>query len=164
MTLQTSIGLYSIPGQPGQLATTNKVTIYQAVPKWTASGIVPFGRLVALDKTDNTVKLPSATGQLIVGATIYNTAKNAAYLESGNTDGIPNGGFADILSQGDIWVSCESTGAKPGDNVYVRHTADGTKTTLGGVASAAGTGLDLVSGAMFISGTTNGLAIIKLNK
>jgi hypothetical protein len=164
MTLQTSISLYSVPGQPGQIASISLYSIYQAVPGWTADGVIPFGRLVRIDSSDNKIKLPSATGQTIVGATVFNMIRNAAYLDSGAIDGIPDGGLADILTKGDIWASCESATAAPGDKVYVRHTADGAKTTLGGVANAAGTGLDLVDGALFLSSTSNGLAVIKLNK
>jgi hypothetical protein len=164
MTLQTSINLYSIPGQPGQIASLSLFSIYQAIPGWTAGGIIPFGRLVQIDTADNKIKLPSATGQTIIGATVFNMARNAAYLDSGDVDGIPNNGLADIMTKGDIWISCESTTVAPGDKVYVRHTADGTKTTLGGVANAAGTGLDLVEDALFLSTASNGLAVIKLNK
>lgn len=164
MSLQTSIPLYSDKAQPGQIATLNHFTIYQAVPGWKAGATVPFGRLVALNQTDNTINLPSGSGSLIVGATVTNVTKNAAYLDSGNTDGAPSGGFVDVMTEGDIWISCESTTVKPGDSVYVRHTADAGKTTLGGVANATGTGLALVSGAMFMSTASNGLAIVKLNK
>lgn len=164
MTLQTSIPLYSQKGQPGQIASLNHFKIFQAIPGWTAAANVPFGRLVALNQTDNTINLPSGSGSLIVGATVTNIAKNSAYLDTTDVDGVPSGGFVDVMTEGDIWISCESTTVKPGDPVYVRHTADSGKTTLGGVANASGTGLALVSGAMFISTASNGLAIVKLNK
>lgn len=164
MTLQTSIPIYHQKGQPGQIASLSLFNIYQAIPGWTAGSVVPFGRLVALNKTNNTINLPSAAGQQIVGATVFNPTNNSAYLNSGNTDGIASGDYVDIFNRGDIWVSCESTNVKPGESVYVRHTADGLKTTLGGVANAAGTGLELVDGAMFISTASDGLVIIKLNK
>jgi hypothetical protein len=164
MSLQTSIPLYHQKGQAGQVASLNLFSIYQAIPGWVAGSAVPFGRLVSLDTTDNTIDLPSAAGQIIAGVTVFNPTNNAAYLDSSDTDGIASGKFVDILTQGDIWVSCESATAKPGESVYVRHTADGSKTTLGGVANATGTGLELVPGAMFISTASDGLAIIKVNK
>lgn len=163
MAFQTSIETYSQPYQAGQIASLNNLAIYQAIPglRNLTVNAIPYGRFVRIITATSGVELPSATGQTMAGVTIMNSSNNDFFDSA--VHGVQPQDYADVLSVGDVCVSCEVTTAKPGDPVFVRHTANGGLNVIGGVANAAGTGLDAVASARFVSTVSNGLAVINVN-
>lgn len=158
------IPTYSNPGELGQIATNSPVEIQQALGdlRNKTVAVIPFGRFVRYDSANNTVALPSATGQTIIGATVQNQYKQP-FLDSSGTAGIPVGDLADVLTKGYVWMFCETNTVKPNDPVYVRHTVNGALNQLGAVANVAGTGLDLLPGARFASTASGTIAIVNVN-
>lgn len=163
MAFQTTIETYSKKGQAGQIASLNNMAIYQAIPGLRNLTVtpIPYGRFVRIIAATTGVELPSATGQIMAGITVMNSNNNDFFDTV--THGIQPQDFADVMSVGDVWTVCETPLAKPGDPVYVRHTANGGLTNLGAVSNVAGTGLDLVTSARFVSKAYDGLAIVNAN-
>jgi hypothetical protein len=164
MVLQTSIEKYSKPGTAGQIASLNLFHIYQAIPALVnrSGAVIPYGVFVRLDSATNSVRPLSATGQTLLGVTVQNNALAHTYIDSA-VKGVQIDDYVDAMTHGDVFVSCETPAARPGDPVFVRHTANGGLGVIGGVANAAGTGLDAVPQARFVSTVSNGLAVINVN-
>lgn len=148
---QLSIKTESELRMPGSRGTLSDARIEGAQNnRWNRSGAaIPYGRFLVAGTDPGDVVLPSATGQRMLGVSYRNPA--FTYLDATDLNAVPDDSMIDVLVEGAIMVSCEATGATIDDPVYVRHTADGLLTTIGGVAIAAGTGLDLVPGARVIS-------------
>lgn len=164
MVLQTTIEKYSKPGTAGQIASLNLFHIYQAIPPLVnrTASVIPYGVFVRLDPTTRSIAPLSATGQTLLGVTVQNDAAAQTYLDS-TTKGIQVNDFGDVMTMGDIFTRCETPLARPGEPVYVRHTANGGLNVIGAVANAAGTGLDLVPQARFVSTVSDGLVVIQVN-
>ena len=164
MVLQTTIEKYSKPGTAGQIASLNLFHIYQAIPPLVnrSGAVLPYGVFVRLDPATSSVRLLSATGQTLLGVTCQNDALAQTYIDSA-VKGVQVDDFVDAFTHGDIFVRCETPTARPGDPVFVRHTANGGLNVIGGVANAAGTGLDAVPQARFVSTVADGLVVINVN-
>lgn len=150
------------PFREGQLAS--------ASPKLSRSdlnetgGLIPWGRVIVLDGTTKKPRLPSATGQTVLGISwlvqIYENELN------GNSDsGVPNGSMFDYVAQAEIAVFVEET-IVVGDPVYFRHTANGAgKAIVGRFRNDADTNTcDLFPNSRWIQGATAGnLAVLAIN-
>lgn len=154
---------YSKPGYPGQLASLDLFRISGTIPGYRNRDLaaLPFGRFVIkLASGVDAVGLISAAGQTVLGVSVKN---DRLYVPSGGVEGFQIGEQVDVLTMGDIWVPCEVATVRPDQPVFVRHTANGGLNVIGGVANAAGTGLEAVPGAKFKSIRYSGLATITLN-
>lgn len=155
---------YSKPGYPGQLASLDLFRISGTIPGYRNrdAAVIPFGRFVRkiTGAAVDAVGVLTAAGQTILGVTVKN---DRLWVPSGGVEGFQVGEQVDILTMGDIWVPCEVTTVQPDQPVFVRHTANGGLNVIGGVANAAGTGLEAVPGAKFKSIRYSGLATITLN-
>lgn len=150
MVLQTELKTRQTLPAPGVLGTLDHWRITQAQNgRYNKSGdSIPFGVLVRPDPANPGCVLPlSATGQVILGVVYRNPSR--ALIDSETPNEVPNDDLIDVLAKGAVIVHAES--ASLDAPVYVRHTVDGANTQIGAVASAAGTGLDLVPNARFIS-------------
>ena len=132
---------------------------------------VPFGRAVLLagegDEGDMLAKLmdENEVGD-ILGVSVY-----TATFEKGRSTNpfdriaaeYPGGSVLNVLREGRIYVETEGE-VSVGDDVYVRHTADGDLDELGGFAGASGTGLVELTSARWHKGTNaEGLAVLQVN-
>lgn len=128
---------------------------------------VPFGRLVAEDGQSG------SDGELlakIVGSATDVTADalgvalyTASYEKSQGDDGeYPAQATMNVLRKGRVYVPTEVDVAV-GDDVYVRHTADGSLDVIGGFAKASGTGKAELSDARWIRGTERGVAVLQID-
>lgn len=152
MTLQTELKTRQTLPLPGNLGTLDSWRITQAQSqRYNRSGdSIPFGVMVRPDPANPGCVLPlSATGQVILGVVYRNHFR--ALIDSSTPGEVPDGDLIDVLARGAVIVSCEDATANIDDPVYVRHTANGGNTLIGVVASAAGTGLDLLPNARFVS-------------
>lgn len=164
MALQSVLKKYSDPyGYFGENWSNYPPRVDGAMAQiWNRSGAkLPFGRFVRKDTADG-VALPSATGQAMLGVTLFNGTE--CYRDQDEPYGYLDDQQVAIMREGHIIVYCEVAVIAYGDPVYVRHTANGGLNVIGGVANAAGTGLDLVPGAKFASSLVNqNRAVIMLN-
>lgn len=154
---------YSKPGYAGQLASLDLFRISGTIPGYRnrGPGVIPFGRFVVkLGTGADAVGLISAAGQTVLGVANRN---DTLWTPNGGTEGFQVADQVDVVTMGDVWVPCEVAGVLPDQPVFVRHTANGALTTIGGVANAAGVGLEAVPGAKFKSIRYSGLAVITLN-
>lgn len=68
-----------------------------------------------------------------------------------------------ITDLGSGWVHTE-TEVSVGEDVYIRHTANGNNTRIGGFSNAAGTGLvQIATGAKWVRADGSDLALLKVN-
>lgn len=113
---------------------------------------VTYGRLVvqgtASERLGEYVKLATATGGVPIGV-VVNEHLKAPETIGGDVD-LAEGEPLELMTKGSIQVEVESD-VTAGMPVYFRHTADGLLTTLGIFAGASGTGLDLLTGAKFLT-------------
>jgi hypothetical protein len=96
-----------------------------------------------------TLKLPTASGDIILGAGgVY--SHNDAWVRDANsnlTRGIAPGSACSIVKRGNIFLACEGSIAA-GSSLFFRHTANGALNALGSVAGASGTGLAALPSAV----------------
>lgn len=164
MALQTQLKKYSDPlGYFGEHWTNQWAEVDGALAQqFNRTGTkIPFGRFVRKDTADG-VALPSATGQRLLGVTLINKAES--FLDQTEPYGYLENEQVAILKKGEIIVYCEVATVAYSDPVYVRHTADGGLTVIGGVSNVAGTGLDLLPNAKFASSVVfSSRAVISVN-
>ena len=134
----------ALPGMKYSLDKAERILSYAA------EGRLFFGRFASLG-TDKELqaKVPAAAaditdlklkrGVVLQEHTVENKADG---LEPGAEDKRP----ANIMTKGMVHVVCEAD-VVVGDDVYVRHTADGGLDLLGAFAPATGTGLALLADA-----------------
>jgi hypothetical protein len=163
MAFQTSITRSPAVGLEGMLADSNDVVVDSCIAK---AQVAP-GRCVRRDTADATpiVSVPTSAAQVTgdatnappLGVTMLDvTALTNPYAAN---DPVP------IVRYGTMWVIREDAGDES-TPVYVRHTANGGNTVIGGFAGAAGTGLALApAGFRWLSKTTatNQLAKLFIN-
>lgn len=115
---------------------------------------LPLGRIVAqldsiVDGQLPTLKLPTASGDIILGAGgVY--SHSGVWVRNANGDlvrGIAPGSACSIVRRGNIFLACEGAIAA-GSSLFFRHTANGALTALGSVAGASGTGLAALPSAV----------------
>lgn len=130
-----------------------------------------FGRAVLLSGEDDDgnflIKLIDANSPGdVLGISMY-----TATTEKGQVTGLgqqvaaeyPGGHAVNVCRAGRIYVEAESE-IDVGDDVYVRHTADGALDQLGVFAGGAGTGLVELPGCRWVQGTRDdGIAVLQLN-
>ena len=164
MAFQTSITRSPAVAIEGMIADSNDVIFDSCVAK--AATLAP-GRCVRRDTADATplVTVPTSAAQVTgdatnappLGVTMWdNTQLNNPYLVG---DPVP------VMRQGTMWVVREDSGDES-TPVYIRHTANGGNTVIGGFAGAAGTGLALApAGFRWLTKTTatNQLAKLLVN-
>jgi hypothetical protein len=155
---QTVMNAGPAAGFAGMLADTD---MGKRAESFAAAVAVPLGVGVCKAGSDTQCKLPTSAGEAakLFGVAIHSHVEGGA----NGSDDYPIGAMVPVLSRGVAWVKVEAAVVK-GDPVYVRHTADGILTQLGGWSNAAGTGLALVAGAKFISSAAGGgLAQLQVN-
>ena len=126
---------------------------------------IPYGRAVVFDTgagtTQIAVKLPSATGQKMMGAVLYDHAHEI------QTTGVPDDGVLSLVSRGQVWMETEQA-VTPNDPVFVRFNAagaTGTSPAVGKVRLDADTGkADAVTAARFLTtAAAGGLVLVEWN-
>ena len=180
--MQTTYNFNPNVGTVGMIADMSEGTLVRSK---LAQSLVPVG-LLAYPGTDSEVG-PSPTsastasanpGQVIAwpasvsdsplllwemaGIPIYDSSRPPYDSSNNYSDQDP----CPVLVRGAIWVKPEATFSDEKRNVYVRTTASGLLTTLGGFAGSSGTGLVLAAGnsLKWLSGcNANGLAILGIN-
>lgn len=161
MAFQTSITRSPVNGVEGMLADSNALAVESKVVK--AATLAP-ARAVRVDSADafELVTVPTAAAQVTgdatnappIGVTIWDgTAPSNPYVA---------GDPVAVMRVGSIYVLSEAT-VDPSLPVYIRHTASGGNTIIGGFSSAAGTGLSLApAGWRWTSKTTATTQLAKL--
>ena len=159
MPVQTTYSAEHAAAFEGQRANLGLININSKVAQ---DSDVPFGRAVVRGTADNQAKLPTATGQGLVGITEMTTAwsENASdlHLYSENRE-------MNIIDFGEVWVYTEQS-VVPGDAVYFRHTADTAPLDVIGRfrKDASGGDADLIVGASFETTTAaGGIAKVKMD-
>lgn len=156
MVFQSSYGLAPAQGIEGMIATASRID-----DKLTrvAHVATPAGRL-CVRQSEFKSRLPTAAGDitttgLVLGVSVYDSMRMSA--------GYAAGDLVTILHKGVIWVLVEDA-VTEGGAVYVRHTANGGATTIGGFRGTTDTGASLLAGATFrSSASAAGLAILEIN-
>lgn len=125
--------------------------------------LIPFGRVVVADTDEGDVKLPDATGQLLLGITFI----EQLYEQDGTaTDsGFPDKRQLDYLTKGDIGVYVEEAVAIT-DGVYFRHTANGAgKDVIGRFRTDSDTATcDQIVNARWVKGAGAGeIAVLNID-
>lgn len=105
----------------GSLGSTRNQTV---VAKRNNSGSdIPYGRFVVHDSGTGTsemaIKLPSASGDVIVGVLVHSHAHNPS-----NTTGLLDDDIGNVLMEGDVWMIAEEA-LTVDDPVFVRYDASG---------------------------------------
>jgi hypothetical protein len=163
MAFQTAITRSPAAAFEGMLADSNHVDVVSKLAKTTTAP----GRAVRLDTADTfeQASVPSAAAQVTGDATtapcIGVTFGDVTALTNPYVAGDP----MPVLRKGEVWVIREDAGDHS-TPVYIRHTANGGNTVIGGFAGAAGTGLSLAPvGYRWMTKTTatNSLAILSVN-
>lgn len=143
---------------PGQLA-------YPSYPGFRGTKVngdtaaIPFGVGVVRDGDDETVDLPTATGEVTADFEgIVHWDKSYEY----NADGVAVGDALTVVTKGFVWVSVEDA-VTANDDVFCRFVAAGAEQLGAFRSDADGTDAVAVPGAKFRSSTTGaGLAIVEL--
>jgi len=126
-------------------------------------GAVPFGVGVARGSEDNLARLPSDSGDTLLGITVLDqTEVNQLTTGTHEYDGDD---VMSILRKGRIYVVPEDAVTVDGD-VYVRVTASGANTQLGAIRSDNDSGNAIqLTGAVFQDSAGAGeFAIVEINK
>lgn len=135
------------------------------------AGNIPAGIFLAQGTTDQKAILlvaASGAGGKIAGVSVNTFSRdpgNTGASLSGSTDAYLPGASLPLLTQGQIWVTSESAFAL-GDDVYVRHTANGGLTQKGAVTSGAGTttGCRKLTGARVVyASTAAGVVLLEVD-
>jgi hypothetical protein len=165
MAFQTTITRSPALGVEGMVADSNELTVDSKLVK--AATLAP-GRAVRVataDAATDYVTVPAAAAEVTgdatnppcFGVTMWDgTALSNPYVAN---DPVP------VVRVGVVWVISEAA-TNPTLPVYIRHTANGGNTTIGGFSSAAGTGLSLApAGWRWASSqtATTGLAKLQIN-
>lgn len=163
MAFQTAITRSPVKGVEGMLASTS---ISPVISSAIAKALVAPGRMVRVDAADaqDQVTVPTSAAQITGDATngtcLGITQWDATALNNPFAAGDPLG----IIRQGEVYVICE-TAVDPSLPVYVRHTANGGNTIIGGFSAVAGTGLALlpVGCARWMEKVTTVTSLVKLS-
>jgi hypothetical protein len=137
---------------------------------------IPAGSFVVKGTADHQAKLPASSAELAAGRqlgfTIYSpTREQSRNVSAGFQGQISDGAVSfqeretiGVLRRGRIYAVVEDA-HDFGDPVYIRHTANGGNTRLGGVRTDADTAnATLVPGAVIRStGVAGALAVIEIN-
>lgn len=135
------------------------------------AGNMPAGVFVAQGTTNQSaISLVAASGAggKIAGVVISTFSRdpgNTGATLSGSADAYLPDSALPLLTSGSIWVTSESAFAL-GDDVYVRHTANGGLTTKGAVTSGAGvtTGCRKLTGARVLqSSSASGVVLLAVD-
>lgn len=131
---------------------------------------IPAGIFMAQGTTDQSAILltaASGAGGKIAGVVLNTFARNPGDADntlSGTAAYTPDSSVP-LVTEGTIWCVSESAFAL-GDDVYVRHTANGGLTQKGAVTSGAGvtTGCRKLTGAHVVyASTAAGIVLLKVN-
>lgn len=120
---------------------------------------IPFGVAVAR-KADGTIKLPTLTGDLILGVAVFDQSRENRALASDAA--IADGSPMNVLRKGVVWVEVEDA-CTEGGVVYVRHAGSGDKGAFKG--SDDSTNASLLAGARWLStqASAGGLALLEID-
>lgn len=160
MAFQTSITRSPVNGVEGMIADSNEVVAESKIAKTT---LAP-ARAVRVDSADafDIVTVPTAAAQVTGDAT--NAPPIGVTMWDGTAPSNPYvaGDPVSVIREGSVYVLSEAT-VNPSLPVYIRHTANGGNTIIGGFSSAAGTGLSLApAGWRWASTTTATTQLAKL--
>lgn len=86
------------------------------------SSRLPWGRVVVAGSSEGGVKLPSATGQRVLGVLVADQYEKDHLT---NETGLPAGKPASVIKKGHIFMVAE-TDLTAGTTLFFRHTANGT--------------------------------------
>lgn len=128
---------------------------------------VPYGRVIVQGATEEVGVLPSVTGQVVLGISLYNAQRSRQYVAGGLTTQDPQYYAGDMMTVGRkmrVQVRPE-TAVVIGDAVYFRFT-QGTDPlhTVGRLRASADSGkTDALTGARWVTACdAEGLAILQL--
>lgn len=159
MPVQTTYTAEHNAAFEGQRATLELTNVMSKVAE---DGDIPFGRAVVRGTADNQAKLPTATGQSLMGITEMTTAWSET---SSDLHLYEQYREMNIIDFGSVWVYTEQS-VVPGDAVYFRHTAEASPLNIVGRfrKDSSSSNADLIQGAAFETTTAaGGIAKIKLN-
>lgn len=153
MALNTSYA-EQVRGFAGMLSDSRIEKHAETYVQGEASAGIAFGVAVAegdastvAGTPDDAINLVDANSK-VAGVVIH--SHNFDRLNQLNTDGtVKPTNLISVLKKGQILMPFEGTTCTKGAIAYVRHTANGGNTTIGGVAAGAGTGLTLQRGFTF---------------
>lgn len=159
VVIQDSYQQYLTEALPGNIATTTNLADWFSKIADTA---IPFGFGVARGALDNSVKIPTATGQGFFGIARRTLAReNSDNIETAVAEA---GRMGDFITNGLVYVTCED-GCSPGDDVFLRHTVNATLVPGGFRTDADTANADQVVGATWETTTAAGeVGIIKLRQ
>jgi hypothetical protein len=165
--MQTDYSLYPKAGFPGLLFDLNPTKV-DSYANGEASAPLSFGLGVKQGTTDNTILLPTADADELLGITVssFTYGYNAAL--TGSLAIMPKD-VAAVLKQGKIWVLAEQSNIVPGDPVFWRFTANGAGKAVGQFRKDADTARAVeVAGARWVNRPVAGnggiyIAVIDLN-
>lgn len=157
--IQGSYDQYFDASYPGNFAFTN--TLNDWISKITETAI-PFGFGVVSGASDVSVKLPSAAGQRFKGIVRRTLARsNSDNIETASSEA---GTFSDIITNGYVSAVCED-GCSGDDDVFFRHTDNGSLLAGGFRTDADTANADQIIGARWEKTTAAGeIGIIKLGQ
>lgn len=157
--IQAAYQQYLDEAYPGNFAHTS--TLDDWISKITDTAIA-FGFGVVRGALDNSVKVPSATGQAFVGIVRRTLSReNSDNIETAASE---DDRFQDIITNGYVYVICED-GCSPGDDVFLRHTVNASLVPGGFRTDLDTANADQVVGATWETTTAAGeVGIIKLRQ
>lgn len=120
---------------------------------------IAAGRL-CVRQSEGKARLPTAAGDITTAGLVLGVSRYDAMRPS---PGYAVNDVVAVLHNGVIWVLVEDA-VTEGGAVYVRHTANGGATTIGGFRGTTDTGAALLGNATFrSSASAAGLAMLELN-
>ncbi len=148
------------PGYEGQIATVRDETTRTTVNVTTK---IPFGRVLVVGASEAECRLPSATGQRVIGVSVA-AMRYELCLDSNNEGCYDLSRPIRYTEDADIYLIPENdVNVSISDTVYFRHTLNsspGTFERLGRVRSQAdGTNTDLYPNARFLESGKAGVPI-----
>jgi len=167
MTVQTTY-LTQLPvAYEGQVADSSMHN--EIVSSYVSATCAP-GRMLCRDTSDTLSKLPASAADLAVpiGISIYDSAKAPGLYGATLPTGQTFPAAVPCLRRGRMWVIAEIT-VTQGQPVFVRHTANGGSTILGGFRNTADAVLGVDTAAQIdnavwaTSATTGNLAQVEIN-
>jgi hypothetical protein len=118
--MQTSVDTYLSEAFAGMKADTN----FDDVLSRKAGEDIDFGLGVVETSTEEESKLPSASGQYFDGVALHTHTKE---LDSSDERKYSEKDSMSVLRRGRVWVISEDA-VSIGDDVYLRHTTNGSNT------------------------------------
>lgn len=166
--MQKTVSYLQPLGYRGTPATFSNMSLIRGAYKSMqnkSGGIIWYGAAVVyVNANKNSIKLPTASGQVVAGLAIFNDMSSGMSLENPDQQGYENNAYCSVYAggPGDWWVYSE-TATDIGGPVFFRHTQVG-QTKLGDFRQGADANFDAFPNATFTRKTSGaGLTTIQIN-